>query len=158
LYFPKIPIKGDRAGKSPWRFTGKTMGLCLLLIVVAGLIGSFYLNQASHVATAGLEIMNLTANREGLRQDNADLRRQIAELEALPSVKARAKALGYGDSEGVEYLSVDILPEGPADEGPSASIPAQDSDSARPRSVSSEVARWWEELTTLFESWVSVQP
>ncbi len=158
VYFPKIRIRRDEVGQSAWSFTRKTMALFLLLIVLGGLIGSFHLNQASYVATAGLEIVHLTEKRERLRQDNAGLHKQIAKTEALSNVRTRAEALGFREGEGVEYLTIDNLPPETPHQETSAPVLVEDMDADEPRSISSEVARCWEELTARFESWMNTRP
>lgn len=158
VYFPKIRIRRDEAGRPAWRFTRKSMGLFLLLIVLGTLIGSFHLNQASYVATAGLEIVHLTEKRERVRQDNAGLHKQIAKLEALSNVRARAQALGFREGESVVYLTIDNLPSETPDRETSAPALVEDMDADEPRSISSEVARCWEELTAQFESWMNTRP
>ena len=158
VYFPKIRVRRDGNEQSPWTFTGKTMGLFLLVIVLGGLIGSFHLNQASYVATAGLEIVGLTKERERLRQDNAELRRRIAEMETLHNVGRRAEELGFIETESVEYLIIDKLPLETVEQAASAHTQVEDVDQDEPRSISSELARWSEELTDQFESWTKIQP
>jgi hypothetical protein len=159
VYFPKIRIRrSDNAGRPSWGFTRKNMGLFLLLLIVGSLIGSFYLSQASQAATAGLEVMRLTGEREYWRQENADLRRQIAEKEALSSVRERAKELGFRERETEEYLIIDQLPTELPDQEISPSAAVEDRDPDEPRSISSEQAHWWEELIAQFESWMIIQP
>lgn len=158
LYFPKIRIRNEDDGHPPWRFTGKTLGLFILLLILGGLLGSFHLNQASYVATAGLEIANLTRERERLRQDNAALNRSIAELETLSNVRRRAQELGLAEADAAEYLTIDNLPLETPNQETSADASVQDTDMHEPRSISSEVARWWEELIARYESWMNTQP
>lgn len=159
VYLPKIRIRGnDDEGKSSWGFTRKSMGLFLLLLVLGSLIGSFYLSQASQAATAGLEVVRLTGEREHWRQENANLRRQIAEKETLSSVRERAEGLGFRERKNVDYLIIDQLPLEPADQEVSSSVPVEDRDPDEPRSISSELAYWWEELIAQFESWMNTQP
>ncbi len=130
------------------------MGLFLLLIVLGGLLGSFYLNQASHVATAGLKIVELTEQREHLRQDNAELRKRIAEMETLSRVRSRAEELGFGDAKGVEHLVIDSLPLGTLGHETSAFTPVEDSEMSEPAAVSSESVHWWGDMVDQLESWM----
>ena len=158
VYLPKIRIERGDGGESSWRFTGKTMGLFLLLLILGSLMGSFYLNQASQAATAGLEVLHLVEQREVLRQENAELRKQIAEMEALSNIRGRAEELGFRERERAEYLIIDNIPLERPDQETSASTPAGDGNLDEPRSMSSELARWWEELTAQFESWMNIDP
>ena len=150
IFIPRSTI-GSRLGRySAWGLSGRTLGLLLLLLVLGSLVGSFHLNQASQTTAAGLEITRLTREREYWRQENANLRRRIAEREALPSISARAEELGFVQPEVVEYLVV----EGPSDPDASAGgltppRPAQ-RDLPQPRAPGSE--EWWRELVARFVS------
>lgn len=157
MYLPSVRVHNYHADPPSFRLTRKTMGLLLLLLVVAGLIGSFYLSQASHTAAAGLEIVRLTREKERLRQDNAELRKQIAELETLSSIRARATELGFVETESVEYLVVDIRAREPSSQEVSWPGYAEEIDQDEPKPLDSEAARWWAELGTLFESWTKTQ-
>ena len=153
IFIPRSTI-GSRIGRySAWGLSGRTLGLLLLLLVLGSLIGSFYLNQASQTTAAGLEITRLTREREYWRQENAHLRKRIAEREALPSVRARAEELGFVQPEVVEYLVV----ESPVDPDTSAGgltppHPAQ-RDLPKPHTPGSQ--EWWRELVARFVSWMS---
>ncbi len=158
VYLPKIRIRSADGGQYSRRLTGKTLSLFLLLLVLGSLIGSFHLNQASHVATAGMQIVDLAKQRERLRQDNAELRRRIAEMESLPAVKTRAEELGLRDSDNVEYLGVANLPLGTSDQETAASVAMRGSHPGERHAASSALARLWEELTIRFQSWMNTGP
>ncbi|MCJ7619031.1 MAG: hypothetical protein MUP64_02280 [Anaerolineae bacterium] len=153
LFIPRSTIS-SRIGKySAWGLSGKTLGLLLLLLVLSSLVGSFYLNQASQTTAAGLEITWLTREREYWRQENARLRRRIAEREALPSIRARAEELGFVQPEVVEYLLVEspVNPDTSAG-GLTLPHPAQ-RDLPKPDTPGSQ--EWWRELVARFVSWMS---
>ncbi|HJX38020.1 MAG TPA: hypothetical protein VJ714_05450 [Anaerolineae bacterium] len=151
LFIPRDSIVGRAARYSAWGLSGKTLGILLLLLVLGSLVGSFYLNQASQTAAAGLEIVRLTREREYWRQDNADLRRQIASMESLSRIKVRAEELGFIKPEAVEYLVVQSPPlEQPGELGREPSDTAWEAAMA---SGPSESHEWWEELVIQFESW-----
>jgi hypothetical protein len=152
IYIPKSPV-GSRGGRyTAWGLSGKTMALVLMLLVVASLIGSFYLNQASKTTTAGLEIVRLMREREYWRQENAGLRRQIAEMEALSRIETRAAELGFVEAAAVEYLVVDTSlaqnTESDYSSTPLASEPGP------VESSSPEARDWWEELAAQITSWM----
>ena len=153
LFIPRSAI-ASRLGKySAWGLSGKTMGLFLLLLVLASLIGSFYLNQASQTTAAGLEITRLTREREYWRQENADLRKQIAVMESLSRIKARAAELGFVEPEQVEYLVVErTWTEDTAEE---SSASAHTSEHRQPTPQPAQSRDWLRELVNQFESWVS---
>jgi cell division protein FtsB len=155
IYIPKSPV-ASRVGKyTVWQLSGKTMGIVLLLLLVGSLIGSFYLNQASQTTAAGLEIVRLTREREKWRQENADLRRRIAEMESLSRIEERAAELGLVKAESVEYLVVENLPaeDTGAETTPSSLTPPPDQAEVSP----SEASDWWGELADQFASWINPQ-
>lgn len=153
IYIPKSPL-GNRGGRyTAWGLGGKTMALVLLLLVVGSLIGSFYLNQASQTTAAGLEVVRLTRERERLRQENAGLRAQIAEMESLTRIEARAAEMGFVEAETVQYLVVDApVVEDTEGEYSSATL-APDSGIAEPSAP--ETRDWWGELAAQLASWVN---
>lgn len=153
VYLPKIRIRSDVDGRPVWRFTGKTMGVFVLLLVLGSLVGSFYLNQASHTAAAGMEVVLLTRERERWRQENALLRRRICEMEALPNVKGRAAELGFVETDAVQYLTMHNLPVEDLDHGFSQSVSTED---ASQNELGSHEVAWWEELVLQFETWMDV--
>jgi hypothetical protein len=159
VYWPKIRIRStDGEGQPSWGFSGKNLGLFLLLLLLGSLIVSFYLNQASHMATAGLEVVHLIEQRERWRQDNADLRKQVAEMQSLSNIRRRAELLGFVEREGIEHLFIASPALEPLYQGRPDSIPVEDKDTVEPRPMSSGLARWWEELIARFDSWMNIQP
>lgn len=153
IFIPRSTI-GSRVGRySAWGLSGKTLGLLLLLLVLGSLIGSFYLNQASQTTAAGLEITQLTREREYWRQENAHLRERIAEREALSSIRPRAQELGFVQPEVVEYLLVES-PSNPDTSADALAPPRPaERDLAKPQMPGSE--GWWRELVARFVSWMS---
>jgi hypothetical protein len=153
IFIPRSTV-GSRIGRySAWGLSGKTLALLLLLLVLASLVGSFYLNQASQTTAAGLEITQLTREREYWRQENAHLRELIAESQALSNVEARAEALGFVQPERVEYLQVDS-PVSP-DTAPDELAPPQPVQPDLPTPHPAGSQEWWEELAARFVSWMS---
>ena len=158
VYLPRIRIKRDGEAQSTWRFSGKSMGLSLLLLLLVSLIGSFYLSQASHTATAGLEVVRLAEQRERLRQDNAELRTQIARMQAASSIKERAEALGFVASERTEYLVVDRPAGEPTQRETLDHAPGGERTLSKSDSGSSGLARWFDRLMAQLDSWMNTQP
>lgn len=153
VYLPRIRSNSQADGRPAWPFTGRTMGILVLVLVLGSLVGSFYLNQASHTAAAGMEVVRLTRERERWREENAELRKQICEMQALSTVKRRAEELGFVEAEAVEYLTVQNLPvEHPEQEAPRPSSRKE----ASQKEVASDEVAWWEELVLQFESWMDV--
>lgn len=154
VYLPKISVKGYDVRPSSWGFTGSTMAIFLLLLVAAGLVGSFYLNQASHLAAAGLEVTRLTRERERLRQDNARLRRQIAELETLSNVKQRAERLGFVEAEAVEYVAMEVHTWQPSESDLAGTAVAEQIERHESESPVSQLGLWWQEMLAELEAWM----
>jgi hypothetical protein len=154
LFIPRSTI-ASRLGKySAWGLSGKTMAIFLLLLVLASLIGSFYLNQASQTTAAGLDIARLTREREYWRQENADLRKQIAVMESLSRIKARAEELGFVEPEVVEYVVVEHLPTEEALGEDSPPLSTSERRQLAPQPAPSK--DWLGELVAQFESWISI--
>jgi hypothetical protein len=153
IFIPRSTI-GSRIGSySAWGLSGKTLGLLLLLLVLGSLVGSFYLNQASQTTAAGLEMTQLTREREYWRQENAHLRERIAESEALPSIRARAAELGFVQPELVEYLPVES-PTIP-DTTVGGLMPPDAAQRELPAPHTSGSQEWWRELVARLVSRIS---
>jgi hypothetical protein len=154
LFIPRSTIASRLGRYSAWGLSGKTMAILLLLLVLASLIGSFYLNQASQTTAAGMEITRLTREREYWRQENAELRRQIAVMESLSRIRARAEELGFVEPEVVEYL---VVERSPADEALSEdSTPLFTSERLQLAPEPAPSTDWLGELVAQFESWISI--
>jgi len=81
--------------------------LLAVLFILASLIGWFYLTQASEVTTTALRLQRLASEREHLRRESAEIRYRIAELENLSRIRERARPLGLGPPQEVEYLYIE---------------------------------------------------
>jgi hypothetical protein len=160
VYLPRIRVERGDEGRLSWRFTGRTMGFSLLVLLLASLVGSFYLSQASHTATAGLEVVGLAEQRERLRQENAELRTHIAELEAVSNIRRRAQELGFTEAEKTEYLVVDSPPPATPDreQEPLAQAPAEAGELGKAGSSPSGLGDWWADLMSGLASWMSAKP
>jgi hypothetical protein len=113
------------------------------------------LNQASNTAAAGLEIVRLTKEREYWRQENAHLRKQIADMASSERLGRRAEELGFVEPEGVEYLPVQCPPTENADTRTVPQSPWDELTSVSPPPT--ESADWWGDVAAHFQSWMNVQ-
>jgi hypothetical protein len=154
IFVPRNSIVGRAARYSAWGLSGKTMGILLLLLVLGSLVGSFYLNQASQTTAAGMEIVNLTRERENWRQENAELRRQVADQESLLSIRRRAEELGFVRPERVEYLVVESPP--PEQPGELSRTPSEDAWKASMDVAPPATQDWWDEVVDYLTSWATV--
>jgi hypothetical protein len=95
-----------RQERKRFQLRGKTIGLLAVLFILASLIGWFYLTQASEATTTALRLQRLASERERLRWESAEIRYRIAELENLSHIRERARLLGLGSPQKVEYLYI----------------------------------------------------
>lgn len=96
-----------RQERKRFQLQGKTVGLLVVLFILASLIGWFYLTQASEVTTTALRLQRLASEREHLRRESAEVRYRMAELENLSRIRERARLQGLGPPKKVEYLYIE---------------------------------------------------
>lgn len=88
-----------------------------ILTMLAALVGTIYLVQASSLAESGRRIQFLQFDLSDIKRENGELERQIAEAQALPNLQDRARSLGFyiAAPEEVEFIVVEeypaVLPE-----------------------------------------------
>jgi hypothetical protein len=163
-------LRGDSAEDSIEESIGslnaKTAIGSLLILILVSLLGWLYLTQASQVTTTGYRIYELESERARLQRENAKLMLEIAELERLEDVKARARQLGFVPPEQVEYL---VVADYPPDHPPSGQLAATFGEenlvliSPHQEKIGNKVDRgavagWWEKLVSQFNIWIIVQP
>jgi cell division protein FtsL len=142
-----------------WSVSARTATSLLLCILLLSLVGWLYLTQASQMTTTGYRMQDVAAEIEQLERDNALLRLQIAQLETLPRIEARAKQLGLGPINRPTYLTLSdnlwsttrtaavALTEPPPEEAPSqASEPG-------PEFALPSLTEFWEEVKTQVGIW-----
>lgn len=83
-----------------------------VIILLAALVGSIYVIQASRIAADGRRVQFLQAELEELKRENAVLERGIAETQSLDRLEQQALQLGFvrAEPENIEYLLVDGYP------------------------------------------------
>ena len=140
----------------PWRLDSKAALGFLLILATFSLVGWLYLTQASAVATTSYRIDELRLELDHLRNQNAALTLEIAQLEALSRVEKRASELGFEPTTNVRYLAVDGYPVS-AEEIETvaysdAVIQTQDQNGASP--VQSEPVAWWIEVLDQVAAWL----
>jgi len=89
-----------------WGIQVKTLALILLALAIVSLISLLYLTQASQVATTTYDIRLMEEKLAELERENALLSYEIAQLEELSSIEARALAMGLTATLKIEYLSL----------------------------------------------------
>lgn len=93
-----------------------------IILVLAALLGTIYLRQASQIATIGRHVQIMQNNLASIKQDNATLEQQIAEAQSLERLQTEAQRLGFvqADPDDIEYV---VVPNYPADSGETAVVP-----------------------------------
>ncbi|MDX2163308.1 MAG: hypothetical protein SF162_18460 [bacterium] len=95
--------------KNRWRPQRQVIALATLGVFVVIIIGTLYLSQASQMSTMGRELSDLIVTRNNLEQVNEQLRAEIAGLQGMGRLQARAQELGFAfaDRSDIEYLVVE---------------------------------------------------
>lgn len=85
-----------------------------VILVLAALLGTIYVSQASRIASVGRRVQILQNELTELKRENNDLERDIAAAQALDRLQAEAIRLGFveADPNDIEYI---IIPEYPVD-------------------------------------------
>ncbi len=141
---PIVSLRPDNVIRQlPWQLDSKAALGFLLLLVTFSLVGWLYLTQASAVTTTSYRIDELRLELEAINNQNVALTLEIAELEALPRIEARARELGFRPTNDVRYLSVDNYPLQAGQEQPlyTSLPPAREQIAAY--NVELETSSWW---------------
>ena len=95
--------------RSRWRPQRQALALGVLSLFVAIIIGGLYLSQSSSTSAIGRQLEDMISERDNLEQQNEQLRAEIASLESMPRLEARAAELGFvaATAADIEYLVVD---------------------------------------------------
>ena len=128
---------------SRWKLQGRSAIGVLLVLLALSLLGWIYLTQASYVATTSRRVQKLEREKARLEQENLQLMTEIAELESVNRLAARAAELGFvaAPIEESEFLVVADMPP----------VQISETDSGVP------VARWWDSVAAQFTAWAQVQ-
>jgi hypothetical protein len=112
----------DRSRFRPQR---QALALATLGLFVAIIMGALYLSQSSTTAALGRQLEEIVVERNDLEQANEQLRAEIASLESMPRLEARALELNFvpAEPDDIEYLVV----RGYNPDGEAAVVPLQGS-------------------------------
>jgi len=96
----------------PWSLDKKAALGLLLILVSFSLVGWLYLGQASVITSATLKIERLQHEINLVNQQNAELALEIAELESLSRIEARAQEMGFQPTNpaNIRYLPINNFP------------------------------------------------
>lgn len=132
----------------PWQIDSKAALGFILILATFSLVGWLYLTQASAVTTTSYRIDELRLELDQLKNQNAALALEIAQLEALPRIETRAHELGFGPTSDVRYLTVSNYPVSSEEES------QMGSDIPYPGEVQLAPAPWWVESLDKFAAWL----
>ena len=129
--------------RSRWKLEGRaTIGLVIILVAFS-LLGWIYLTQASYVAMTSRQVQELEAEKICLQQENLELVTDIARLEAVTTLDARARELGFVPLvvEDADFLAIAPLTQTEMD--------SPDEGTTAPR--------WWDTVASQFRDWAQVR-
>ncbi len=94
--------------RSRWRPQRQVLALGVLALFVAIIMGALYLSQSSSSSELGRQLETLITERDDLEQENEQLSAEIASLQSMPRLQARAQELGFvaATVDDIEYLVV----------------------------------------------------
>lgn len=83
-----------------------------VILVLAALLGTIYVSQASRIASVGRRVQILQNELIELKRENNDLERDIAAAQALDRLQAEAIRLGFVEAnpDDIEYIIVPDYP------------------------------------------------
>jgi hypothetical protein len=138
----------------PWRVDSKAASGFLLLLATFSLVGWLYLTQASVVTTTSYRIDELRLELDRIRNENAALNLEIAQLKALTRIEVRAREMGLTPTTNVRYLPVADYPISPKNEdGPIPGLGRLNGESES--TISNNIPlTWWDEFLDNMAAWV----
>jgi hypothetical protein len=134
--------------RDPNKLEGRaTLGM-LIMLVVLSLLGWIYLTQASHVATTSRRIEELQIDKVRLEQQNLELMVEIADLESISRLDARAQELGFRTVvlDDAAFV-VAAMPE-------AEQVPVVAYDQNGGQDVQAQSTGWLDSVTSQFTAWV----
>jgi hypothetical protein len=137
----------------PWRVDSKAALGFLLLLATFSLVGWLYLTQASAVTATSYRIDELRLELDQIKNQNAALTLEIAQLEALSRVEARAREIGFAPTTNVRYLPVANYPLPLEPEEPTFAVAQTNRPADRDR-TEFDPALWWVDTLDNFAAWL----
>jgi hypothetical protein len=132
----------------PWQLDSKAALGFLLILATFSLVGWLYLTQASAVTATSYRIDELRLELDQFKNQNAALALEIAQLEALPRIEARARELGFEPTTNVRYLPVANYP------APSTEAGLPDVDMVYVQDVQIGPSSWWVDVLDKLAAWL----
>ncbi len=138
----------------PWQLDSKAALGFLLILGTFSLVGWLYLTQASAVTATSYRIDELRLELDQLKNQNATLGLQIAQLEALPRVEQRARELGFQPTNDVRYLAVSNYPLVAGENDSASNGPFQSQEPLQVFPSKPVSSAWWVDLLDSFAAWL----
>jgi len=152
---------GQAKQQPVWSVDSSTATGLLLCILLLSLGGWLYLSQASQIAATSDHMRETAIEIEKLERENALLRYQVAQLETISRIEARAKQLGLEPMYNqTTYLMVPeslMQPESVPFTVQAASDdlkPQVSADKAAPDFIVGSLAAFWNQVKDQIESWI----
>jgi hypothetical protein len=94
--------------QNQWQPQRQVIALATLGLFVAIIIGALYLSQSASSAALGRELEILITERNGLEQQNEQLRADIASLRGVPRLLTRASELNFvaASNDQIDWITV----------------------------------------------------
>ncbi|MCB0211045.1 MAG: hypothetical protein KDJ52_17030 [Anaerolineae bacterium] len=137
----------------PWRFGSKAALGFILILAIFSLVGWLYLTNASTVTATSYRIDELRFELDQIRNQNATLILEIAEMEALDRVEARATEMGYSPATDIQYLTVDNYPVSTESVGEAAQV-IYIENSVDDYIDNVEQPSWWQQKLDTMAAWL----
>lgn len=136
----------------PWRVDSKAATGFLLILATFSLVGWLYLTQASAVTETSYRIDELRLELDQIKNENAALTLEIAQLSALSRVETRARELGLQPTTNVRYLTVTDYPTSTRLTKPVPGVLIRTTDESD--GTEFDVAVWWTQTLDQVAAWV----
>ena len=138
----------------PWRLDSRAALGFVLILITFSLVGWLYLTQASVVTTTSYRIDELRLELDHLKNQNAALILEIAELEALSRVEVRARELGFKPTTEIDYVSVPNYPLAEEEEAESTFHSTRADVAVEAYTADIEEPSWWVERLDVLAAWL----
>ncbi len=102
----------DQARQLSWLTEAQAAVGWAIVLVLAALLGTIYLRQASQIAAVGRRIQALQFELENIKRESTEIEQQIAKAQSLERLQAEAIRLGFAqaDPDDIEYIIVPDYP------------------------------------------------
>jgi len=152
---------GRENQQSSWSVNAKTATGLVLCITLLSLVGWLYLTQASQIASIESRMQESVTDIDKLGRENALLRYQIAQLEAIPRIQAKSSQLGLGPMQRkatiltvpADFAPPDVVATGTPSGSKDIAIEAPLVE-AQPRFSLPSLLELWREVKVQFETWL----